>query len=474
MSLRATVQRQARRALGASRIIAGQPTPETHPELLRDGEVQPGITAAEFAARRTALAAQLPEGGLALVQANPQVFMSGVVPYPFRQNADFAYLTGVNQWGPLAAIGSDGRFTLFFPDADPWREAWDGARLGADAALDFFGADDAAPLSEAPDRLAAMLGAASAVAMDLDRPDIGPLANAVAQLPALKAAAGRGAVLPLRPLVHRLRWIKSPAELSLMRKSAAAAAAAMTDCMARSAPGVSEHSIAAHFEYRCRLAGAQRMAYPPVVAGGANACTIHYSRNDVKLTGKEALLLDGGCELYGYCSDVTRTWPMGGRFSGAQAAVYDAVLEAHRRLLAAVRPGATLRALHSASIRLLAEALAGLGVPALGTSAEALMSSQAFREFYPHSVGHWLGMDVHDVSTVSHDRPLEPGVVLTIEPGLYIPDREEFGPLAGIGVRLEDDVAVMAEGAEVLSAAAPLERSDVEAVVGSAPPLIVE
>ena len=255
-----------------------------------------------------------------------------------------------------------------------------------------------------------------------------------------------------------------------MRKSAGMAAHAMIDCMRGSFLGVSEHNMAALFEYKCKSAGAQRMAYPPVVAGGANACTIHYSRNDRCLPGDEMVLLDGGCELYGYCSDVTRTWPIGGKFSGAQAAVYDAVLTAHRRLLDAVRPGATLRALHHTSIRFLSEALVNLGVTH-GKSAEAIMRDQSFRTFYPHSVGHWLGMDTHDSATMSHDRPLEPGVVLTIEPGLYIPDREEFGALAGIGVRLEDDVAVTVEGAEVLSAAVPLEMDEVAAMVGSGSPL---
>ena len=401
-----------------------------------------------------------------MVQAGPQLFMAGVVPYPYRQNADFFYLTGITQPGPVATIASSGKFTLFYPDRDPWRETWDGARVSASAALDFFGADEAYPLSEMPQKLSTMIGTAVTVALDSGRTDVSPLASVVAQLPGVQAAEGRGKVQPLRELMHRLRWIKSKGELALMRESANAAAAAMRDCMARSGDSVSEHSIAAHFEYTCKMAGAQRMAYPPVVAGAANACTIHYSRNDVTLRGHDMLLLDGGCELYGYCSDVTRTWPVGGSFSAEQAAVYDAVLFAHHRLVAAVRPGATLRAIHHASIRYITEALADLGV-VKGVSADAIASSQAYRAFYPHSVGHWLGLDVHDVSTVSHDKPLQPGVVLTIEPGLYIPDREEYGGLAGIGVRLEDDVAVTEEGAEVLSRHVPLERDEVEALVGS-------
>lgn len=461
------VQRQARRVVGHSfKIVAGQPTPETHPELLQPGEIQPGITSFEFSQRRHHLAHQLPEGGVAVLQSAPQIFMAGVIPYPYRQDADFQYLTGIIQPGPIATIQANGKFSLFYPDRDAWRETWDGARLSQDATLEYFGADEAFPLSEMPQKLSTMLANASAVALDIQRSDVAPLASAVSQLPAMKTAEGQGKLQSLRNMVDRLRWVKSPTELDLMRRSAGAAAAAMTECMKISKSGIKEHDLAALFEYRCRTAGAQRMAYPPVVAGGANACTIHYSRNDRQVRGDEMILLDGGCELYGYCSDVTRTWPVGGTFTGAQAAVYNAVLNTHHKLLEEVQPGATLRQLHHKSIRLLSENLADLGV-LNGTTADFLMNSQSYRTFYPHSVGHWLGMDTHDAATMSHNRPLEVGVVLTIEPGLYIPDREEFGALAGIGVRLEDDVAVTIDGAEVLSAAVPLEPKEIEALVGS-------
>jgi len=461
------VQRHARRALGQnSKIFAGQPTPETHPELLQHGEIQPGITSFEFSQRRHQLAHQLPEGGVAILQSAPQTFMAGVIPYPYRQDADFQYLTGIIQPGPIATIQANGKFSLFYSDRDAWRETWDGARLSHDATLEYFGADEAFPLSEIPQKLSALLANASVVALDVQKSDVAPLASAVSQLPAMKIAEGQGKVQSLHHMIHRLRWVKSPAELELMRRSAGAAAAAMTECMKTSKPGVKEHDLAALFEFKCRTASAQRMAYPPVVAGGANACTIHYSRNDRQVQNDEMILLDGGCELYGYCSDVTRTWPVGGTFTGAQAAVYNAVLDTHQRLLELVRPGATLRELHHTSIKLLSEKLADLGV-LNGTTADYLMNSQSYRTFYPHSVGHWLGMDTHDAATMSHDRPLEEGVVLTIEPGLYIPDREEFGDLAGIGVRLEDDVAVTVAGAEVLSAAVPLEPKEVEALVGS-------
>jgi Xaa-Pro aminopeptidase len=235
--------------------------------------------------------------------------------------------------------------------------------------------------------------------------------------PELAAAAQAGRARPLRALTHRLRWRKSPAEQALMRKSAGIAAAAMVECMRASRPGVQEGELSSIFDRSCRAAGAQRMAYPPVVAGGADACTIHYSRNDKSIPGGAAVLLDGGCELYGYCSDVTRTWPVSGKFSGAQRALYEAVLHAHSACVAACRPGATMRDIHALSVRLLCDALVGLGVAPGAASGALLASGGTYRAFYPHSVCHWLGLDTHDCGSVPHDAPLSPGAVLTIEPG---------------------------------------------------------
>jgi Xaa-Pro aminopeptidase len=453
----AAALRAARRgAPAARRLEAGQPTPATHPELLAPGELAPGVPAAEFAARRARLAARLPPGGLALLAATPQAFMAGVIPYPYRPRADFLYVTGITQPGVVAALSSDGRFQLFTPDADAWREVWDGAALGPEAAVEVFGADAAAPLAQLGERLGAAVGAAPAVAFDAEPGGADPLLGAV---PALRAAAAAGRVRSLRPALHALRWTKSPGEAALMRRAAAAAAAAQRACAAASAaPGATEASLAALFEYTCRRAGAQRPAFPPVVAAGADAVTIHYSRNDKLLKKGDMLLLDGGCELHGYCSDVTRTWPVGGRFLSAQRALYEAVLGAHRRLLAAAAPGATLRGLHAASAEALGDAAAALGLLAKAGPGEGL------RTFYPHSVGHWLGGDTHDVATVSHDAPLAPGVALTIEPGLYVPNEARFGALRGLGVRIEDDVLITERGSEVLSAGAPIEVEEVEAM----------
>jgi Xaa-Pro aminopeptidase len=313
--------------------------------------------------------------------------------------------------------------------------------------------------------------------------------------------------------MHRLRWVKSPAEVALMAASASAAADSVTACMAATSPGAREASLAALFEYRCRLRGAARCAYPSVVASGPDSCTIHYSRNDKVCRSGDLLLMDAGCELHGYASDVTRTWPVSGKFSGAQRQLYGVVLGAREKVLAAAVEGASLARLHALCVSLLSQGLLDLGL-LRGMSLDAVMAGpyklspwpclaprgrlffsvlrrrrllgttdsrtpthnppksqkkSLHREFFCHSVGHALGLDVHDASAVGPARPLEAGVALALEPGLYVPDdARRFGPFAGLGIRLEDDVVISPGGEPpaVLSAAAPIEMDDVEHAVG--------
>ncbi|RMZ52479.1 hypothetical protein APUTEX25_003622 [Auxenochlorella protothecoides] len=406
--------------------------------LLAPGELAPGIQASEFAARRASLAARMPLGSCALVPATAVAYMTGVIPYPYRQDADFLYLTGITQPGAVALItAGQGDMVLFVTDPDETRERWDGARCSAAAATDVFGAVAAYPMSELPRQLPRMLGSSSAVYYDAGR-------HASSELRALSTAelgVREGALRALRTLTHAARWRKSPGELALMARSSALAEAGLLRAMRQSgAPGVGEHHLAAGFERDCRWGGAARMAYPPVVASGADACTIHYSRNDKALAPGSALLFDGGCELHGYCSDVTRTWPVGGRFSPAQRDVYQ---------------------LHEQSVRLLAEGVSDLGL--LPGRSAGVIAQGAIRAFYPHSVGHWLGLDTHDVPGVAHDTPLQPGVTLTVEPGLYISDQERYGALAGIGVRIEDVVQINdSPGCSVLSRSVPTDADSIE------------
>ncbi|KDD75418.1 M24 metallopeptidase, partial [Helicosporidium sp. ATCC 50920] len=226
-----------------------------------------------------------------------------------------------------------------------------------------------------------------------------------------------------------------------------------------------EAHVAARFQAECLARGSTRLAYPSVVAGGADACTIHYSRNDKALAEGDLLLVDAGCEAQGYASDVTRTWPVDGIWSPEQRAVYEAVRRTHARCLSMVRPGETLRRIHAASADCLAQELGELGLLSR-TLGHGLGSRESYRDFYPHSVGHWLGMDTHDVPSVAHDAPLEPGVVLTIEPGIYVPRAGgRHGAYEGIGVRIEDVVAVTESGHDVLSGSLPVCPDDVADLV---------
>jgi Xaa-Pro aminopeptidase len=272
---------------------------------------------------------------------------------------------------------------------------------------------------------------------------------------------------PLAPLMHKLRWRKSPAEITAMEATCDAAALAIAACMAHTRPGVHEQDLAALFRFRTQLAGAQHLAYPTVVASGANTCVLHYGRNDSIADAGGLVLLDGGCERWGYASDVTRTWPASGRFSSVQRDVYEVVLQAHHECVAACKVGATLRGIHDLSVTILTEGLRSLGVLPAGVG-----GGGSVHHVYPHSVGHWLGLDTHDCKTVTNTWPLDAGVVLTIEPGLYLQSGRGFNVppgLDGIGVRIEDDVLVTVDGPRVLSSSVPVAIGEVEDLVGTAP-----
>jgi len=454
-------------------LAAGQPIPETHPEVLGAEELLPGLPVAEFVERRRQLASLLPQGAAVVLPPAAQAYVTGIIPYPYRQDADFLYLTGITQPsfavihkqqgpgdGPAADPG-DHRFVLFVPAPNKERERWDGVPLREGVARDVFGADDVYTVTEMPSVMRQLLEGAAGIFYDADAYG-GRLHR---EVPYLRDALTAGTVRPLRPYLHAMRWIKSPREAQLMRESADLAARSIRKCMSLTHSTNSEHFLAATFEYECKVNGAQRVAYPPVVAGGADACTIHYLRNDKMLEEGKLVLMDAGCEFWGYASDVTRTWPVGGRFSGPQCEVYDAVLEVHRQCVDACRAGRTLRQIHALSVQLISQAIARLGL--LGEADPQAIAAGRYRPLYCHSIGHWLGMDTHDTSSIPHDRPLQPGTVMAIEPGLYVPDEPAFGRYAGIGVRIEDVVAVQPGGGppEVMSRHVPTDPEEIEAIV---------
>lgn len=444
---------------------AGQPTHFTHPEVLDKGEVAPGLHFSELQQRRRNLANLMPPGSVAIIPAASMAYVTGVIPYPYRQDADFLYMTGIQQQAvALIRTGGNGdhEFQLYVPAPNSEKERWDGAWVGEQAAQQVFKADVVHNVLELPERVQQLTVHAQSVLFDFDR------INSYQYAPlrqALQAAAGRGKAVPLRPVMHRLRWVKSASELSLMRTSANIAAHAQRRCMQMSHAGIHERVLATEFEYAVKMAGASRLAYPTMAGGGPDSCTIHYSRNDKRVHGGQAVLMDAGCEYFGYASDVTRTWPVDGSYTPEQRRVYETVLAVRQRCLEEAYPGNTLAKIHSLSVQLLSEGLRDLGILP-GASLDDITRG-LYRDFYCHSVGHYLGLDVHDTNTIGPYRTLESGVVLAIEPGLYIPDHPQFGPYAGIGVRIEDDVLITQSGCEVLSDAVPVNPDEVEALVRS-------
>ncbi len=300
-------------------------------------------------------------------------------------------------------------------------------------------------------------------------------ARALGWLNAVRARSRAGisapqAVRDVRAPLDEMRLVKDAHELAVMRRAARIAAAAHRRAMQAARPGRNEHEIEAELLYEFRRNGAQFPAYSPIVAGGANACVLHYVANDAPLAAGELLLIDAGCELDGYASDITRTFPVSGRFSGAQRTVYELVLDAQRAAIAAVRPGTPWNAPHDAAVRVLAQGM--LDLKLLAGTLEEVLEKETYKRFYMHRTGHWLGLDVHDAGEYRAGgawRPLAPGMALTVEPGLYIRAAADVPPaLANIGVRIEDDVVVTAQGCEVITAEAPKAIADIEALMRDA------
>ncbi len=411
-------------------------------------------------------------GAVAFLQGARLVTRSADTEFPFRQDSDFHYLTGFDHPHAVAVLRSDGGppYTLFVEPRDRAAETWTGYRPGVEGAVADYGADEAHPIDALDAKLPALLERATRIFHVLGR-DTRLDARIVEILEQMRIRSRLGLVpagetVDPRGVIHEMRLIKEPAELDIMRRAASISAEAHRDAARLAEDGRFEYELEAALLHQFRRHGAAGPAYTSIVGGGNNATVLHYIRNDQKLVEGELVLIDAGCELEGYASDVTRTYPVGGAYEGAQRAVYEVVLAANEAGLAACRPGATLPAIHQAATRRLVEGMVELGL--LSGAVDALIESEAHRRYYMHNTSHWLGLDVHDVGAYAVDgkpRVLGPGMVFTVEPGLYIPadDTEAPAELRGIGVRIEDDVAITDDGCEVLSAAIPKHPSDVEA-----------
>ncbi|MBI4755049.1 MAG: Xaa-Pro aminopeptidase [Betaproteobacteria bacterium] len=428
-----------------------------------------------FAHRRARLLATM-QAGVAVVPTAPERIRNRDAHYPYRFDSYFHYLTGFAEPEAVLVLvaGAEPRSILFCRERNEEMEIWNGRRHGPERAREVFGFDEAHPVSELDAKLPDLLANQPALHYALGH-DADFDARILAALNQVRGRVRTGQRAPavihdVRALVDAMRLVKDEHEVALMRRAAAISCAAHRRAMAAAAPQRMEYEIEAELLHEFRRAGAQAPAYTPIVAGGANACILHYVENDARLEAGDLLLIDAGCEVDGYAADITRTFPVSGRFSGPQRDVYELVLAAQAAAITEVRPGSPWDAPHNAAVRVLAQGMIDLGL--LEGSVDAAIEYQAYRRFYMHRTGHWLGLDVHDAGdykVAEAWRPLLPGMVLTVEPGCYIRPGEGV-PEAfwNIGVRIEDDALVTAQGCEILTAAAPKQVAEIEALMAAA------
>jgi Xaa-Pro aminopeptidase len=424
-----------------------------------------------FAERRARFLAALPAGSLALLAAAPVSIRSGDVEYRYRQDNDFYYLTGFPEPEALCLLDSTGLepFVMFVRPRDAERETWTGRRFGIEGARERFGADAAHTVDRFDEIFTKLLDNRERLFVTLGRDERlnQRVLEFVRRSQATRERTGTPALALLSPtdVLHDMRLHKRPEELERMRRAAAISAVAHREALALARPGVNEQEIEAAIDYAFRRLGGAGPAYPSIVASGANATILHYIDNDRCLEKGDLLLIDAGAEYDHYCADVTRTYPVGGRFGDDARRVYDVVLAAQQAAIDKVAPGVTFDDVHDAALRVLVDGLRSLG--ALSMPAAEVIEKAAYRPFYMHRTSHWLGMDVHDVGKYRLDdkpRVLAPGMVLTVEPGLYFSSRVDDGAarFRGIGVRIEDDVLVTEAGHEVLTAEIPKDAAELE------------
>ena len=409
--------------------------------------------------------------GVAVLTTAPHQSRNGDVLFQFRPDSDFYYLTHFPEPEAIAVIIPDrpeGEFLLFCREKDPFKEQWDGYRSGIEGAMEHYGADQAFPITEFENRLPELLDNRDKVYTMMGRyPDFDlELLNCISEVRNRKRSGMHPPeeFVDLRHVLHEMRLFKGKEEIKLMQKAANISALAHQRAMSATAPGKYEYQIQAELECEFRLGGSEWPAYPSIVAGGKNACILHYIENNCILNEGDLLLIDAGAELDCYASDITRTFPVNGRFSAEQRILYEIVLAAQKASIEQVRVDANLIDYHDAAVSVLTEGLLEIGI--LKGELSELIETNAYHPYYMHRTGHWLGMDVHDVGDYKIDdewRLLEPGMVLTVEPGLYIRASEEIEERwHNIGIRIEDDILVTKQGNDNLSKNAPKEISDIE------------
>ncbi|MDZ4194036.1 Xaa-Pro aminopeptidase [Ectopseudomonas chengduensis] len=436
------------------------------------------IPKSEYARRRKALMAQMEPNSIAILPAAPVYIRNRDVEHVYRQDSDFQYLTGFPEPEAVMALipgREHGEYVLFCRERDPERELWDGLRAGQDGAISQFGADDAFPIGDIDDILPGLIEGRERVyyAIGSNQEFDHRLMEWVNHI---RAKARQGAMPPnefvaLNHLLHDMRLYKSAAEVKVMKEAAEISARAHIRAMQASRAGLFEYHLEAELDYEFRKGGAKMPAYGSIVAAGRNACILHYRENDVVLKDGDLVLIDAGCEIDCYASDITRTFPVSGKFSPEQKAIYELVLKANEEAFKFIAPGRHWNEAHEATVRVITAGLVELGL--LEGDVDELIASEAYKPFYMHRAGHWLGMDVHDVGDYKVGgqwRVLEVGMAMTVEPGIYIaPDNDKVAKKwRGIGVRIEDDVVVTKKGCEILTNGVPKSVAEIEALMAAA------
>jgi len=431
----------------------------------------------EYHHRRAALMAQLGPGAIALLAAAPERVRSRDVNHPYRQDSDFYYLTGFTEARALLVLApgrEEGETLLFCQPKDPQKELWEGVLLGPEAAVETLGVDQAFPIGEIDNVVPGLMAGRERIHYRIGA-EAGFDEQVLGWARSAREKARLGGPAPaqfllLDELLHEMRLIKSEAEIRLMEEAARISVEGHCRIMRYCRPGVREYELEAELLHTFLRHGGRGAAYGSIVGAGANACVLHYVSNKDRIADGDLVLVDAGCEYGHYAADITRTFPANGRFSAEQREIHRIVSRAHAGAVAAVRPGAPWDAPQRASVMAIVEGLLDLGL--LSGSVEEAIETGAYKDFYMHRVGHWLGIDVHDVGSYKDGedwREFAPGMVTTIEPGIYIaPDNEQLAERwRGIGVRIEDDVLVTETGNRVLSEGAPRDAEEIEAFMAA-------
>lgn len=436
------------------------------------------IPKSEYARRRQTLMARMEPNSIAILPAAPMYIRNRDVEHVYRQDSDFQYLSGFPE--PEAVIAlipgrEHGEYVLFCRERDPERELWDGLRAGQDGAIAHYGADDAFPIGDIDDILPGLIEGRERVYYAIGTNETFDH-QLMEWIKMIRSKARQGAQPPsefvaLDHLLHEMRLYKSANEVKVMRHAAEISARAHVNAMRASRAGLHEYHLEAELDYEFRKGGAKMPAYGSIVAAGKNACILHYRENDAALKDGDLVLIDAGCEIDCYASDITRTFPVNGKFSPEQKAIYELVLAANEEAFKHIAPGKHWNEAHEATVRVITAGLVELGL--LEGDVEALIAAEAHKAFYMHRAGHWLGLDVHDVGDYKIGgqwRVLEPGMAMTVEPGIYIAaDNQDVArKWRGIGVRIEDDVVVTKTGCEILTSGVPKAVAEIEALMAGA------